>query len=81
MHSRHHIDPLKNLTPLVDKHEPWYAQESFARHLGEMDKLTPEYHEPALKDEWKWNGTIAKGGTPICRARCFPVGKVLDFML
>ncbi|CAN6210355.1 unnamed protein product [Urochloa humidicola] len=81
MHGRHHIDPLKNLTPVVDKHEPWHAQESFARHSGEMDRLTPEHHEPALKDEWKWNGTIAKGGTQICRARCFPVGKVLDFML
>ncbi|TKW32524.1 hypothetical protein SEVIR_2G173000v4 [Setaria viridis] len=81
MHSRHHTDPLKNLTPLVNKHEPWHAQESFARHLGEMDRLTPEHHEPALKEEWKWNGIIAKGGTLICRARCFPVGKVLDFML
>ncbi|OEL17820.1 Flowering time control protein FPA [Dichanthelium oligosanthes] len=81
MHGRHHTDPLKNLTPLVDKHEPWRAQESFARHLGEMDRSTPEHHEPALKDEWKWNGTIAKGGTLICRARCFPVGKVLNFML
>lgn len=79
--ARHHIDPLKNLAPLVDKHEPWHAQENFARHLGDMDRLTPERHESALKDEWKWNGTIAKGGTQICRARCFPVGKVLNFML
>ena len=31
--------------------------------------------------DWKWEGTIAKGGTPICRARCFPVGNPLDFML
>ncbi|KAJ7960215.1 Flowering time control protein FPA [Quillaja saponaria] len=31
--------------------------------------------------EWKWEGTIAKGGTPVCRARCFPVGKILDIML
>ncbi|KAJ1289147.1 hypothetical protein BS78_02G142700 [Paspalum vaginatum] len=81
MHGRHNLDPLKNVTPLVNKHEPWRAQESFVRHLGEMDRSTPEHHEPALKDEWKWNGTIAKGGAPICRARCFPVGKVLNFML
>jgi hypothetical protein len=78
MHGRHQTDPS---TSLVNKHEPWHAQESFARHLGEVDRLTPEPHEPALKDEWKWNGIIAKGGTLICRARCFPVGKVLDFML
>ncbi|KAL9670000.1 hypothetical protein QQ045_007550 [Rhodiola kirilowii] len=30
------------------------------------------------KKEWKWEGTIAKSGTPVCRARCFPVGKVMD---
>ncbi|OQU89214.1 hypothetical protein SORBI_3002G161000 [Sorghum bicolor] len=81
MHDRHHVHPLKNITPLTNKHEPWRAQESFDRRLGKMDRSTPDHHEPALKDEWKWNGTIAKGGTPICRARCFPVGKVLNFML
>ncbi|PIA52777.1 hypothetical protein AQUCO_01000562v1 [Aquilegia coerulea] len=42
---------------------------------------TPEPHLSPLKGEWKWEGTIAKGGTPVCRARCFPVGKVLDVML
>lgn len=36
--------------------------------------------EPA-NEEWKWEGIIAKGGTSICRARCFPVGKVLDMNL
>lgn len=81
MHGRHHVDPLNNLTPLTNKHEPWHAQESVDRRLGKMDRSTPDHHEPALKDEWKWNGTIAKGGSPICRARCFPVGKVLNFML
>jgi len=81
LHGRHHVHPLKNITPLTNKHEPWRAQESFDRRLGKMDRSTPDYNEPALKDEWKWNGTIAKGGTPICRARCFPVGKVLNFML
>lgn len=34
-----------------------------------------------LAGEWKWEGTIAKGGTPICKARCFPVGKALDMTL
>lgn len=81
MHGKHRMDPLKNVNPLVNKHEQWRAKENFAKHLGEMDRSTPEHQEPALKDEWKWNGTIAKGGTPVCRARCFPVGKVLNFML
>ncbi|KAJ7561611.1 hypothetical protein O6H91_03G035800 [Diphasiastrum complanatum] len=30
---------------------------------------------------WKWEGTIAKGGTFICRARCFPVDKGIDINL
>lgn len=46
----------------------------------EEKRLTPESDFPSIK-EWKWEGTIAKGGSPVCRARCFPVGKVLDIML
>ncbi|KAH0457821.1 hypothetical protein IEQ34_013136 [Dendrobium chrysotoxum] len=47
-----------------------------------LHRSNPESHKPPPLDEiWKWEGTIAKGGTPVCRARCFPVGKVLDFML
>ncbi|KAE8676850.1 hypothetical protein F3Y22_tig00111582pilonHSYRG01382 [Hibiscus syriacus] len=42
--------------------------------------FTLELDQPSIK-EWKWEGTIAKGGTPVCRARCFPVGKVLDMAL
>ncbi|KAK9095727.1 hypothetical protein Sjap_021224 [Stephania japonica] len=38
-------------------------------------------HRSPLNDEWKWEGTIARGGTPVCHARCFPVGKVMDMML
>lgn len=44
-------------------------------------RSTPEVHQPPVSELWKWEGTIAKGGTPVCRARCFPVGKVLDMML
>ncbi|CAM6123689.1 unnamed protein product [Calypogeia fissa] len=29
-------------------------------------------------DGWRWQGTIAKGGTPVCRARCLPVGQGID---
>lgn len=47
---------------------------------AEWKVFTPETRQPSL-NEWKWEGTIAKGGTPVCRARCFPVGKVLDIML
>ncbi|KAK2986407.1 hypothetical protein RJ640_011845 [Escallonia rubra] len=42
----------------------------------ERKRSTPESNEV-----WKWEGTIAKGGTAVCRARCFPVGKAMDMML
>ncbi|XP_042519741.1 flowering time control protein FPA [Macadamia integrifolia] len=45
------------------------------------ERLSPELRQSPLNKEWKWEGTIAKGGTPVCRARCFPVGKVMDVML
>ncbi|KAL4581466.1 hypothetical protein LXL04_017681 [Taraxacum kok-saghyz] len=51
-----------------------------AQNATEWKRPTPEPHIPA-SDEWKWEGIIAKGGTSICRARCFPVGKVLDMIL
>ncbi|OVA08768.1 RNA recognition motif domain [Macleaya cordata] len=28
-----------------------------------------------------WRGVIAKGGTPVCRARCVPIGKGIDSQL
>lgn len=34
-----------------------------------------------MKEVWKWEGVIAKGGAAVCRARCFPVGKTIDVRL
>ncbi|KAJ0257160.1 RNA recognition motif domain-containing protein [Hirschfeldia incana] len=48
--------------------------------LPEGKRHTLGQNRPSLKD-WNWEGTIAKGGNPICRAKCFPVGKVMDMML
>ncbi|XP_060209447.1 flowering time control protein FPA isoform X1 [Lycium barbarum] len=48
---------------------------------AEQKRLTPEPHPSSKSTEWKWEGTIAKGGTAVCRARCFPVGKPLDMIL
>ncbi|GMJ01279.1 Arabidopsis thaliana Split Ends 2 [Hibiscus trionum] len=53
---------------------------SLQSNIVERKRFTQELDQPSIK-EWKWEGTIAKGGTPVCRARCFPVGKVLDMML
>ncbi|KAJ1394346.1 hypothetical protein SESBI_34290 [Sesbania bispinosa] len=71
----------------LDRHEGWKPHDSFQMGPGalqsnfvEKKRFTPEPDNSSLT-EWKWEGTIAKGGTPVCRARCFPVGKVLDIML
>lgn len=53
---------------------------SLQSNIVDRKRITPDLDQPSLI-EWKWEGTIAKGGTPVCRARCFPVGKVLDIML
>ncbi|XP_061346716.1 flowering time control protein FPA [Gastrolobium bilobum] len=70
-----------------DRHD-WKPYDSFQMGPGdplksnfvEKKRFTPEPDNSSVT-EWKWEGTIAKGGTPVCRARCFPVGKVLDILL
>ncbi|VFQ85609.1 unnamed protein product [Cuscuta campestris] len=48
----------------------------------ELKRLSKPEPRPSLMiKEWKWEGTIAKGGSPVCRARCFPVGQPLDMNL
>ncbi|XP_052178355.1 flowering time control protein FPA-like [Diospyros lotus] len=78
------------IQPYRERSEQWNAShDSFqAGSTGSLPpnpvdwkRLTPESQQPSLSKEWKWEGTIAKGGTPICRARCFPVGKVIDMLL
>ncbi|CAN1315991.1 Flowering time control protein FPA [Linum perenne] len=46
----------------------------------ERKGFTSEPAPPALK-LWQWEGTIAKGGSPVCQARAFPVGKSMEIML
>ncbi|GAB2275027.1 hypothetical protein Dimus_009795 [Dionaea muscipula] len=65
--------------PSHDTFHPTSA--SFPANPVEWKRPTPDIHQQPVTQEWKWEGTIAKGGTPVCRARCFPVGKVLDIML
>ncbi|XP_058114648.1 flowering time control protein FPA [Magnolia sinica] len=82
-------DHLKNLPrPQAERDGSWKTHDSFegagslpAKPLKWQQPFTPDSHHSPLNEEWKWEGTIAKGGTPVCRARCFPVGKVLDVML
>ncbi|TKY46571.1 Flowering time control protein FPA [Spatholobus suberectus] len=79
--------PPNSPLPRLDRHEGYKPYDSFQMGPGalqstfvEKKRFTPEPDSSPIT-EWKWEGTIAKGGTPVCRARCFPVGKVLDMML
>ncbi|KAL5981314.1 hypothetical protein ACLOJK_015369 [Asimina triloba] len=82
-------DTLNHLTRLhAEREGSWKTHDHFegpgslsAKPLKWQQPFPPEFHHSPLNEEWKWEGTIAKGGTPICRARCFPVGKALDSML
>lgn len=87
--NKHTSDRLMNVAPSQRDRSNHWKESNENLHLGsgslilnsiEKKRLTPESGNPSLS-EWKWEGTIAKGGTPVCRARCFPVGKVLDLML
>lgn len=80
--------PISLSLPHGERSDPWkVSYDSFQAGSGslptnraERKRFTPE-PEPSSLKLWKWEGTIAKGGTPVCHARCFPVGKALDFML
>lgn len=65
---------------LREPHDELMGGYSFPSVVPERERYTPELSRPSLKD-WNWEGTIAKGGNPICRAKCFPVGKAMDMML
>ncbi|XP_075098643.1 uncharacterized protein LOC107821025 isoform X2 [Nicotiana tabacum] len=74
--------------PYPEENERWNSRfDGFKVGSGqlasnaEQKRLTPEPHPSSMNTEWKWEGTIAKGGTAVCRARCFPVGKHLDMNL
>ncbi|KAL3631523.1 hypothetical protein CASFOL_024507 [Castilleja foliolosa] len=49
--------------------------------LMDRRRLSPERGRSSSKELWKWEGMISKGGTSVCRARCFPVGKPPDMVL
>ncbi|GAV68423.1 RRM_1 domain-containing protein/SPOC domain-containing protein/RRM_5 domain-containing protein [Cephalotus follicularis] len=80
--------PMNLTLPHKDRSDNWkvsydgfqVSSGSLPSNLVERKIFTPESDHSSL-NEWKWEGTIAKGGTPVCRARCFPVGKVMDTML
>ncbi|KAJ8445262.1 hypothetical protein Cgig2_024468 [Carnegiea gigantea] len=47
--------------------------------LGAVEMGVTKGHVPPPADEdFIWRGVIAKGGTPVCHARCIPIGKGLE---
>lgn len=80
--------PMNLALPPGERGDRWkesydnFHVSSHSQLANPIDKrrFTPEPDQPSL-NVWKWEGTIAKGGTPVCRASCFPVGKVLDIIL
>lgn len=87
-YKRIHDYPMNLSLPQEDRIEQWkesydnlqLGSTSLLSNPVDRKRLTPESDCSSL-NEWKWEGTIAKGGTPVCRARCFPVGKILDIKL
>ncbi|KAG9448830.1 hypothetical protein H6P81_008795 [Aristolochia fimbriata] len=83
------LDHLKKMTnPHAERVDVWKSHDYFEPNSGSLppkslfgQRFTPDIRPSPPAEVWKWEGTIAKGGTPVCRARCFSVGKVLDFML
>ncbi|XP_023512616.1 flowering time control protein FPA-like [Cucurbita pepo subsp. pepo] len=79
--------PITKSVPYEEKSEHWrepydnfQVPESLPPNAVARKRFSPDSERSSIK-EWKWEGTIAKGGTPVCRARCFPVGEVLDMLL
>ncbi|KAH9301985.1 hypothetical protein KI387_013568 [Taxus chinensis] len=35
----------------------------------------------AVDEDWSWQGTIAKGGTPVCHVQCISIGRGIDSKL
>lgn len=67
--------------PFVERGDHWNAPlDDFQAPINRR-KLTPDLRESSSKEVWRWEGMIAKGGTIVCRARCFPVGKPPDMVL
>ncbi|KAL3502950.1 hypothetical protein ACH5RR_037399 [Cinchona calisaya] len=80
--------PIKSTQIYEERNDLWSAPYDGFQMVSaplpshpERTRSAPESQQAYVNKEWKWEGTIAKGGTPVCRARCFPVGKLMDMVL
>lgn len=73
--------------PLQERSDRWNASldniqgGSVPLPPPDLRRSIPDIRKSSAKEVWKWEGMIVKGGTSVCRARCFPVGKQMDMSL
>ncbi|WCJ37292.1 RNA recognition motif (RRM)-containing protein [Euphorbia peplus] len=75
--SHAHLDRSDHLRASYDNYQ---SGSGFPNPVEKKRFTPPEPEQPKFK-LWKWEGTIAKGGAPVCHAHAFPVGKALTMML
>ncbi|KAL5990858.1 hypothetical protein ACLOJK_011763 [Asimina triloba] len=46
-----------------------------------LDSPSNRAYQGLPNNDYCWRGVIAKGGTPVCHARCIPIGKGIDSRL
>ncbi|RDY12673.1 Flowering time control protein FPA, partial [Mucuna pruriens] len=72
------IDQTYGIDPAIDGGSSGsYVSIQGKSHLGTVSsRMTAGVHGFVQPDsDHIWRGIIAKGGTPVCRARCVPIGK------
>lgn len=67
----------------VDDMPDFSGLRHFDRNLIPRRQQTPDIraHDPSRASpgiDYCWRGIIAKGGTPVCRARCLPIGNGIE---
>ncbi|KAL6572410.1 hypothetical protein OROMI_013368 [Orobanche minor] len=68
---------MKTTQPFQGRGDLWNEFQVGSVQLSSQD----HQRQSSSKEVWKWEGMIAKGGTSVCCARCFPVGKPPDMVL
>ncbi|MCL7050115.1 hypothetical protein MKW94_023806 [Papaver nudicaule] len=68
----------------IDGHSPIDDRGVLGPYGQDQNRHSPSLRFPGQgvsESELCWRGVIAKGGTPVCNARCVPIGKGIDSQL